>query len=137
MGADDYIIKPFSHRELVTRVKAALHRARRTTSERMTYERWPLSVDLRNNLVKVDDEPTYLTPLEFRLLSTLVQNAGRVISHETLLRRVWGPQYEDRRQYLKLYVWYLRQKLEPDPSNPRLILTERGKGYCLVAPGRS
>jgi two-component system KDP operon response regulator KdpE len=134
MGADDYIIKPFSYKELLTRVKAALYRARRATSRRLTYEHWPLSVDLQKDSVSVDGEPTFLTPLEYRLLATLVRNAGRVVAHRTLLRRVWGPQHEDRRHYLKLYIWYLRQKLEPDPSQPRLILTERGVGYYLVAP---
>ena len=134
MGADDYIVKPFSYKELLARVKAALYRARRTASSHMTYQNGPLSIDLQAGLVKVDDERIFLTPLEFKLLSTLVQNAGRVVSHRSLLRRVWGAQYEDRRQYLKLYVWYLRQKIEPDPSQPSLILTERGVGYQLAAP---
>lgn len=137
MGADDYIVKPFSYKELLTRVKASLYRARRATSERLTYEHWPLSVDLQTNSVRVDGEPTFLTPLEYKLLATLVRNAGRVVAHRTLLRRVWGPQHEARRQYLKLYIWYLRQKLEPDPSQPRLILTERGVGYYLIAPAHA
>lgn len=134
MGADDYIVKPFSYKELLTRVKSALFRARRSAAQRMTYQNGPLRVDLQTHVVKLDDERIFLTPLEYKLLSTLVQNTGRVVSHQTLLRRVWGPQYEDRRQYLKLYVWYLRQKIEPNPSQPRFIITERGVGYRLAAP---
>jgi len=134
LGADDYIIKPFSYKELLARVKAALHRARRAASQRITYESGRLSVDLETRTVKVNGERVFLTPLEYKLLAALVQEAGHVVPHTTLLRRVWGPQYEDRRQYLKLYIWYLRQKIEADPSHPTLILTERGVGYRLVAP---
>jgi two-component system KDP operon response regulator KdpE len=133
LGADDYMIKPFSYKELLARVKAALHRAQRTASKKITYENKPLSVDLAQRLVKVNGEHIFLTPLEYKLLATLVEEAGHVVPHETLLRRVWGPQHENRRQYLKLYIWYLRQKVETDPSHPKLILTERGVGYRLVA----
>ena len=135
LGADDYMIKPFSYKELLARVKAALHRARRNESQRkvMYRSRW-LSVNLDKRTVEANGERIYLTPLEYKLLAALVQEAGDVVPHATLLRRVWGPQYEDRRQYLKLYIWYLRQKIEQDPSNPRLILTERGVGYRLIAP---
>jgi len=134
MGADDYMIKPFSYKELLARVKAALHRARRNASRRATYKSGRLFVDLEKRTVEVNEERVSLTPLEYKLLATLVQEAGHVISHTMLLRRVWGPQCEDRRQYLKLYIWYLRQKIEVDPSNPKIILTERGIGYRLVAP---
>jgi len=134
LGADDYIIKPFSYKELLARVKAALHRAQRAASGGVTYKGERLSVDLEKRTVKVNGEHVFLTPLEYKLLAVLVQEAGHVVSHETLLRRVWGSQHEDRRQYLKLYIWYLRQKIEADPSNPKLILTERGVGYLLAAP---
>jgi len=134
LGADDYIIKPFSYKELLTRVKVALHRARRAASRRKTYENGGLSVDLEARIVEVNGERVSLTPLEYKLLGALVQEAGHVVPHTTLLRHVWGPQYDDRRQYLKLYIWYLRQKIEADPSRPTLILTERGVGYRLVAP---
>ena len=134
LGADDYMIKPFSYKELLARVKAALHRAQRTTPRGAIYEYGPLSVDLEKRAVKVNGEHVFLTPLEYKLLAVLVEEAGNVVSHETLLRRVWGQQHENRRQYLKLYIWYLRQKVEADPSNPKLILTERGTGYRLVAP---
>ena len=134
LGAEDYIIKPFSYKELLARVKAALFRARRAASQKSVYQHGRLAVNLETRTVEVDGERTLLTPLEYKLLSTLVQETGRVVSHQTLLRRVWGPQYEDRRQYLKLYIWYLRQKVEEDPASPQLILTERGIGYRLVAP---
>ena len=134
LGADDYIIKPFSYKELLTRVKAALHRARRAAPQKATYENERLYMDLGTRTVKVNGERVFLTPLEYKLLAALVQDAGHVVSHTTLLRRVWGLQHEDRRQYLKLYIWYLRQKIEADPSRPTLILTERGTGYRLVAP---
>jgi two-component system KDP operon response regulator KdpE len=134
LGADDYIIKPFSYKELLARIKAALHRANRAASKKMSYEYDRLSVELETRTVKVNDERVFLTPLEYKLLATLVQDAGHVVSHSALLRRVWGPEYEDRRQYLKLYIWYLRQKIEEDPSNPKIILTERGVGYRLMAP---
>jgi len=134
LGADDYIIKPFSYNELLARVRAALHRAQRAAARRLTYRYGHLSVNLETRMVRLGDERIILTPLEYKLLATLVQDSGRVVSHETLLRRVWGPQYEDRRQYLKLYIWYLRQKIEEDPSNPQTILTERGVGYRIIAP---
>ncbi|MDY6874605.1 MAG: response regulator transcription factor [Chloroflexota bacterium] len=134
LGADDYIIKPFSYKELLTRVKAALHRARRAASQKTIYENNRLYVDLETRTVKVNGEHIFLTPLEYKLLAALVKDAGHIISHTTLLRRVWGLQYEDRRQYLKLYIWYLRQKIEANPSSPALILTERGAGYLLAAP---
>ena len=133
LGADGYIIKPFSYKELLARTKAALFRAQRAASQKSVYQHGRLSVRLETRTVEVDGERIFLTPLEYKLLSTLVQETGRVVPHQTLLRRVWGPQYEDRRQYLKLYIWYLRQKIEEDPASPELILTERGVGYRLVA----
>jgi two-component system KDP operon response regulator KdpE len=132
LGADDYMIKPFSYKELLARVKAALHRSQRLEPQGATYEGRRLSVDLEKRTIKVNGEHVFLTPLEYKLLSVLVEEAGNVVPHETLLRRVWGQQHETRRQYLKLYVWYLRQKVEEDPSNPKIILTERGVGYRLV-----
>ena len=82
--------------------------------------------------MKIGEREVGLTPTEFQLLSALVQDAGRTVSHDTLLRRVWGPEYSNRRDYLKLYIWYLRQKIEEDPRNPVRILSERGQGYRLV-----
>jgi two-component system KDP operon response regulator KdpE len=135
MGADDYLVKPFSPRELLARIEAVL---RRSTSggifaiEARTYENGPLSVNLENRQVKLNNTPVDLTPIEFKLLSTFIRNEDKVLTHRFLLSQVWGPAYEEERQYLKLYVWYLRQKIEEDPSDPQLILTERGVGYRLV-----
>jgi two-component system KDP operon response regulator KdpE len=132
LGADDYIVKPFGYKELVTRVKAALSRARRARGEQTIFEAGNLQVNLDTHDVKIDDREVGLTPTEFQLLSALVQDAGRTVSHDTLLRRVWGPEYSNRRDYLKLYIWYLRQKIEEDPRSPAYIISERGQGYRLV-----
>ncbi len=132
LGADDYIVKPFGYKELVTRVKAALARARRARGEQTIFETGNLRVNLDTHEVEIDDREVSLTPTEFQLLSALIQDAGRTVTHDTLLRRVWGPEYSNRRDYLKLYIWYLRQKIEKDPRNPERILSERGQGYRLV-----
>ena len=132
LGADDYIVKPFGYKELVTRVKAALSRARRARGEQTIFHTGNLHVNLDTHEVQIDDREVSLTPTEFQLLSALVQDAGRTVSHDTLLRRVWGPEYSNRRDYLKLYIWYLRQKIEEDPRDPTRILSERGQGYRLV-----
>ncbi|MGC9396679.1 MAG: response regulator transcription factor [Anaerolineae bacterium] len=132
LGADDYIVKPFGYKELVTRVKAALSRARRARGEQTIFQTGNLWVNLDTHEVKVDDRMVSLTPTEFQLLSALIQDSGRTVNHDTLLRRVWGAEYSNRRDYLKLYIWYLRQKIETDPRNPKRILSERGQGYRLV-----
>jgi two-component system, OmpR family, KDP operon response regulator KdpE len=132
LGADDYIVKPFGYKELVTRVKAALSRARRARGEQTVFKAGGLQVNLDTHEVKIDSREVSLTPTEFQLLSALVQDAGRTVSHDTLLRRVWGPEYSNRRDYLKLYIWYLRQKIEKDPREPDRIVSERGQGYRLV-----
>jgi two-component system KDP operon response regulator KdpE len=135
MGADDYLVKPFSPRELMARIEAVLRRGERggsTAIEARTYENGPLSVNLENRQVKLDGDDVDLTPIEFKLLSTFIRNEDKVLTHRFLLSQVWGPAYEEERQYLKLYVWYLRQKVEEDPSDPKLIVTERGVGYRLV-----
>lgn len=131
LGADDYIVKPFDIDELIARIAAALRRARlSTTSQKSTtYADDHLSIDLVRRRVMVDGEPINLTPTEFRLLTCLVRHAGRVMLHKALLAEVWGPEYVDETQYLKLYIRYLRGKIEKDPSNPEYILTEWGEGY--------
>lgn len=134
LGADDYMIKPFSYKELLARVRGALYRSRRESSHGKVYQHDRLFVDLEKRTVKVDGEHILLTPLEYKLLAVLVEEAGKVVDYDTLLRRVWGEQHEGNREYLKLYIWYLRKKIEADPSNPRLILSEEGMGYRLVAP---
>lgn len=134
MGADDYIVKPFSPRELVARIEAVMRREARagTPIEARAYENGPLMVNLENRQVQLNEKHVELTPIEFKLLSTFIRNEDKVLTHRFLLSQVWGPAYEEERQYLKLYVWYLRQKIEEDPSKPQLILTERGVGYRLV-----
>ncbi|HJX38274.1 MAG TPA: response regulator transcription factor [Anaerolineae bacterium] len=132
-GADDYVTKPFSFAELTARVKAVIQRSgkARTEPQRNVYIFNELVVDAHNSQVAVRGRPVSLTPTEFQLLLTLAQNAGRILSHEQLLSQVWGPEYVGEPGYVKRYIWYLRQKIEEDPSNPEYILTERGFGYRL------
>lgn len=131
LGADDYIAKPFSHRELVSRVKAVLRRAELPPLAAKTTIAVDedLAIDFDRREVLVRGQRVQLRPTEYRLLYHLVSNAGRVLSHENLLAKVWGHEYRDESHYLRLYITYLRQKIEPDPAHPKYILTERGIGY--------
>lgn len=134
LGADDYITKPFSPRELVSRVRAVLRRTEMPSS--LTHEIIEvderLKIDFDRREVWVEDQLVKLRPTEYRLLYHLVKNAGWVVPHEQLLAKVWGYEYRDETHYLRLYINYLRKKLELDPSNPEYILTERGVGYRFV-----
>jgi two-component system KDP operon response regulator KdpE len=134
LGADDYVTKPFSPRELSSRIKALLRRTQMPQPVEKTAIEIDdrLSIDFDRHQVKVDGEVVKLRPTEYRLLYHLVNNAGWVMSREVLLSKVWGPEYRDEVQYLRLYINYLRQKIERDPSNPEYILTERGVGYRFV-----
>jgi two-component system KDP operon response regulator KdpE len=134
LGADDYMGKPFSQRELVSRIRAVLRRHLIQPPLQQTQLRIDdrLMIDFGKREVYVEGKPVALRPTEYRLLYHLVQNAGWVMSHETLLSKVWGPEYRDESHYLRLYVTYLRQKIEPDPAHPCYILTERGVGYRFV-----
>lgn len=133
LGADDYVTKPFSPGELAARIKAVLRRSAWAGALRTGVvtidERLQIDFDEREAIV--DGRRMRLRPTEYRLLYHLVQNAGRTLPFETILARVWGPEYRDETQYVHLYVTYLRQKIEPDPSNPRYILTKRGVGYSF------
>jgi len=135
LGADDYVIKPFGTAELVARVQALLRRSNSPDASRTTrYQDNGLNIDLDRHKVLVKDELVDLTPTEFRLLSVLIHNVGKVVPHRALLTQVWGEEYANEVHYLKLYIRYLHQKIEETPSTPRYILTEWGIGYRFREP---
>jgi two-component system KDP operon response regulator KdpE len=131
LGADDYLVKPFHLSELKARLEAHLRRARMAgwESPYPAFSDGELYVDLPNREVRLQGRHISLSPTEFRLLACLVRNAGIVVTHKSLLTEVWGPDYVRDVRSLKLYVRYLRQKIEPDPGRPRYVLTEWGIGY--------
>ena len=134
LGADDYVTKPFSPRELASRVKAVLRRTAMAAPEERTELTIDedLAIDFKRREVIVRGKHIKLRPTEYRLLYHLVNNAGYVMTHDMLLSKVWGHEYRDESQYVRLYINYLRQKIEPDPSHPKYILTEHGVGYRFV-----
>jgi two-component system KDP operon response regulator KdpE len=135
-GADDYLTKPFSSQELLVRVRALLKRARREAagSARSEINCGDLRIDLARRRVTRGEQDIQLTPTEYDLLRALAEHANQVMLHEQLLTSVWGIEYRDDIDYLRAYIRYLRQKIEPDPAKPKLIVTNPGVGYMLVCP---
>jgi two-component system KDP operon response regulator KdpE len=134
-GADDYVTKPFGLDELLARLRAALRRAE--PSGEPVLEIGELRIDLEAHTVTFDGRSVQLTPHEYALLTLLARNEGKLLTHQVILRDVWGKAYADESHYLHVYVSQLRRKLEPDPARPRYILTEPGAGYRLVDPLRT
>lgn len=136
LGADDYIVKPFSHMELLARVRAVL---RRSHIPELKEAEKPivlpnLSIDFSSRTVTKKGKKIKLTPTEFNLLQCLIRNEGKVLTHHALLTKVWGEEYTDSSEYLKVYIQRLRDKLEEDSAHPQLLISERGVGYKFVKP---
>jgi two-component system KDP operon response regulator KdpE len=132
LGADDYITKPFNTGELLARTRAALRRSTHSTSAESVYRFGVIEVDLASRRVSRNGEAVKLTATEFSLLRLLVKHAGKVLTHQHILREVWGPDHGDRTQYLRVYVARLREKLGDDPTEPVLLVTEPGVGYWMA-----
>jgi two-component system KDP operon response regulator KdpE len=133
LGADDYIVKPFGHLELLARIRSVLRRMEgRAGPTQPTVICGDLRIDLDHRRVTVGEREVKLTNTEFRLLEVLARNAGQIMPNELLLSRVWGPEAQDEVDYLKVFAYRLRRKIEPDPAQPRYLLTERGVGYWLA-----
>ena len=136
LGADDYITKPFSHIELIARVQAVLRRAQgiAVSDDERPFSAGKLSVDFSRNEVLINGESVKLTSTERKLLYYLIRNEGRILSHESLLTKVWGDTYVDARDLLRVHIQHLRQKLEDSAESPSIIVTEHGIGYKFIRP---
>ena len=138
-GADEYLIKPVGNKELVARVQAMLRRAELPSSvedqgKNAAFSDGYLTVDIAQRRVIVDGNQVKLTPIEFRLLALLLQNTGRILMHQQLLEKVWGWEYVDDLDYVRIYISHLRKKIEPNPALPKYIITEPGVGYYFQKP---
>jgi two-component system, OmpR family, KDP operon response regulator KdpE len=134
-GADDYLTKPFGAAELMARIRVALRKAASRDTQAVVRIGDDILVDLGRRAVTLRGEEVHLTPIEFKLLATLVRHAGNVQTHHQLLEQVWGPGHENQMQYLRVYMTQLRHKLEREPARPRYLLTETGIGYRLRGDG--
>ena len=132
LGADDYVVKPFGMAELLARARAALRRHLRSSAGQPTVKMGPLVIDLATRTVSIDRVRVQLSPKEYRLLQVLAQHAGNVVTHQHLLKEVWGLKHVDDTHYLRIFVRKLRQKIELDPTRPRILVTELGVGYRLA-----
>lgn len=132
-GADDYLTKPFGFGELLARIRVALRHAIQPQAhiQAGVFTSANLKVDLHQRVVSLDGQEIHLTPIQYRLLAVLVQHAGRVLTHQQILKEVWGPSYQENAHYLRIYMSQLRQKLEAEPTQPKFLLTESGVGYRL------
>jgi two-component system KDP operon response regulator KdpE len=134
-GADDYLTKPFGFGELLARIRVALRHSTRTgaASSSEIFTSGDLSIDLHNRIVTVAGEEIHLTPIQYRLLTVLIKYPGKVLTHQQILKEVWGPSYQENAHYLRIYMSQLRQKLEADPTQPKYLMTESGVGYRFKA----
>jgi two-component system KDP operon response regulator KdpE len=135
LGADDYVVKPFGMAELMARVRVALRRQMRAVSGEPRVKVGPLTIDLAARAVLLNGTRLALTPKEYRLLQVLAQHAGNVVTHQHLLKEVWGTIHVHDTHYLRIFMRKLRQKIEPDPNAPRILITELGVGYRLAQDG--
>ena len=136
-GADDYVVKPFSMVELVARARAAIRRQTRGSKGEVVVKLGPLSIDLANRAVFLDGVRVVLSPKEYRLLQVLAQHAGNVVTHNILMKEVWGESHLDNAHYLRILVRRLRGKIEQNPKQPRILVSELGVGYRLTSDGSS
>ncbi len=134
LGADDYVVKPFGMAELLARAHSAMRRQLRASRGEPVIKFGPLAIDFAARAVFINDQRVTLTPKEYRLLQMLAQHSGNVVTHQYLLREVWGNEHVDDTHYLRIFVRKLRRKIEADPTQPRILLTELGVGYRLVSP---
>ena len=134
-GADDYVVKPFGMAERLARAHAAIRRQVRATTDEPVVKAGPLTIDLAARVVLLNGTRVVLTPKEYKLLQILAQHAGNVVTHQYLLKEVWGSPHLHDTHYLRIFVRKLRQKIEEDPTQPRIVLTELGIGYRLAIPG--